>query len=126
MSERDILLDKLAYFRREHAISSNAAQKFELQHQIREIEKRVEELSKEGNTQNSFSLPSLEKFKNELRKDIEESEITSYFEKIEECNYKYDKSQFSRLKKEFIHGKTDFDFTERLRLFINTFKEKEA
>jgi TolA-binding protein len=125
MNERDILLDKLAYFRGEHAISSNAAQKFELQHQIKEIERRVEELSKVGSTQNNSSS-SLEQFKNELRKDIEESETTSYFEKIEECNYKYDKSQFSRLKKEFIFGKADFDFAERLRLFINTFKEKEA
>lgn len=77
------------------------------------------------NNQNNYSFSSLEKFKNELRKNIEENEIGSYFEKIEECNYEYDKGQFSRLRNEFIFGQTGFEFSDRLMSFINIFKERE-
>lgn len=123
MSEEEkILVEKIAFLRYEHAKSADAMQKFSIQKQIEEDEKRLAQIRNQEHTTQDISLSSVQDFKNELRKEIEASEITTFFDKMDSCNYQYDKGQFNRLKKEFIFGKYDFDFYERLKLFVNTLK----
>ncbi|PIY07778.1 MAG: hypothetical protein COZ18_15695 [Flexibacter sp. CG_4_10_14_3_um_filter_32_15] len=52
MSEEDVLLEKLVYFRREHAIEADAKQKFALKKRIEEIEERLEKIRYNKNCKN--------------------------------------------------------------------------
>jgi hypothetical protein len=50
MDEKNALLEKLEYLRKEHVITASATQKFELKKHIEELEKRLEEINNSDNS----------------------------------------------------------------------------
>ncbi len=125
MNEKDTLLEKLAFLRYEHAKTADAMQKFSITKSIEETENRLKQIENEPNqsSQQTNSISNVKQFKEELNQDLENVDLRICFEKISNCSFVYDKAQFNRLKKEFLHGNTGFEFAERVGLFVSTIKE---
>ena len=125
MNEKETLLEKLAYLRYEHAKIADAMQKFSITKSIEETENRLKQIENEPNQnpQQNNSISNVKQFKEELNQHLENIDLRICFEKISNCNFAYDKTQFARLKKEFLHGNTGFEFSERVGLFVSTIKE---
>lgn len=67
---------------------------------------------------------NLDTTKQELIELIDNVQIAEFFAKVKAMEG-YDKSTFNRFEKEFILGRTDFNFYDRLRTFISTIKFTE-
>lgn len=82
---------------------------------------------KVNDTQNSITL-TLPELKKDLLEKIERQEAASVFEELEKVYDQMESSSktvFNRLRNEFMHGNTSFDFLSRVQVFVNGLRLKK-
>lgn len=58
-------------------------------------------------------------------KSLEEADLATFFEEIDKVNLpKSLMPNYAKFKREFMHGNASFEFTDRLRVFVNSLDDK--